>query len=112
MFQNNKHYLITSFKYTMLCLLYVLLSACSDNEILQKPLVFNNTAELFRVLEKLEKTLPPQNYEQLTDAIGHLKAMDTEHVSIEAFYQSLAGLSIQQIITKSHALESDTITNH
>jgi hypothetical protein len=86
--------------------------ACSDNKELQKPLEFNNTAELFRVLENLEKTLPSQTYQQLTNTIGNLKTMDTKHVSIEAFYQSLAGLSIQQIITKSHEIKSSTVTKH
>ena len=86
------------------CLLFF--AACSNQSIMQKPLVFANPSEFYHILGKLQKRLEAQDYQNLTDAIGYLKIVDTQHISVDSFYQSLSGLSIKQIIEKSKNLKS------
>jgi len=88
---------------------FILLAACSNQDIMQKPLVFANPSEFYYILEKLEKRIEAQDYQNLTDAIGYLKIVDTKHISVDSFYHSLSGLSIKQIIKKSQNLKSHAL---
>ena len=88
---------------------FIFLAACSNQNIMQQPLVFTNPSEFYHVLGKLEKRLKTQDYQNLTDAIGYLKTVDTKHISVDSFYQSLSGLSIKQIIEKSQDLKSNAL---
>ena len=96
-------------KRIVLALCLTFLVTCSNKDRLQEPLEFANPAEFYHILGELEQRLKAQDYQNLTDAIGYLKTVDTEHLSVDSFYQSLSGLSIKQIIEKSQNLKSHAL---
>ena len=84
----------------------MLLTACAhvQNEsstAMDNPLVYENPAEFYRILQSLEKVITPDEYQQLTDAIGNLKVYDLDNVTHEDFHASMEGLSPNQIIEKA-----------
>ena len=93
-------------KILMTFLLYcAIFISCSAKDKLNQPLHYNNASELFNLLEDYKNELSNENYHQLTNAIGTLKTYDTKHVSLDSFYQSLEGLSGNEIIAKAKKIK-------
>jgi hypothetical protein len=96
----NKRYSFSLFSKVLGLLILLAISGCNNNK-LQQPLVFSSVNEFYQILNNLEGELTPQQYESLTDAIAKLKANDKKQLMLEDFYQSISGLSIEQIIQQS-----------
>jgi len=93
---------------TMLFIL-ILLASCRSNSQLNTIIVQSSPAEFIRALERLKITLNNKDYMQLTNAIGYLKIVDTKHMSVKSFFDSLNGLSPKQIIDKSKSFKTHAI---
>jgi len=88
-------------KYILLLLILLFSLSCSQHKLTNQAFVFENTSQFMRQLQQLEKTMDTDNYIELTDAIGYLKAHDIKNISISEFYMSLRGLTPHEIIVKA-----------
>lgn len=99
--------MVMSYRSFILYSVILIISSCSGQGRLEEPLVFHSPAEFYKVLEELKVAMSDEEYKELTNAVGYLKVTDTQHFTIEAFYQSLSGLSVNQIIDKSNSIKSE-----
>ena len=91
---------LNKIRFGFIVLLSCYFIACASNDLMHKSISFEQPSEFLRQIQQLESALTPEQYNDLTDAIGLLKVNDKTNVSIESFYQSLNNLSPNQIIAK------------
>lgn len=58
----------------------------------------------YESMAAMQPRMPDEQFQRFQWAVGYLQVHDLSHLTVDAFYQSLDGLSAEQVIQRAEAM--------